>query len=159
MSIKNLKPTRKGQFKQGFYEELNEKYIGPRPIIYRSSWEYKFMVYCDKNPDVLNWSSEAVKIKYYNPLTKKFHNYYIDFFMKVKLADGTEKKYLVEIKPSSLLKKPDQPKRITEKSLSNYKYAANEYVKNKYKAAAAKKVAESLGMEYIILTEKTLKNG
>jgi len=156
MSIKNLKPKR-GQFKQGFYEELNGKYIGPKPIIYRSSWEYKFMVYCDKNTDVLSWSSEAVKIKYYNPITKKFHNYYIDFFMKVKTKDGLEKKYLVEIKPSSLLKAPTAPKRVTEKALNNYKYAANEFVKNKHKAEAAKKVAESIGMEYIILTEKALK--
>lgn len=156
MSIKNLKPKR-GQFKQGFYEELNGKYVGPKPIIYRSSWEYKFMVYCDKNQDVLSWSSEAVKVKYYNPITKKYHNYYIDFFMKVKTKDGLEKKYLVEIKPSSLLKAPNKPKRVTEKALSNYKYAVNEFVKNKHKAEAAKKVAESIGMEYIILTEKSLK--
>lgn len=156
MSIKNIKPER-GQFKQGFYQEINDKHVGPRPIIYRSSWEYKFMVYCDKNDDVIQWGSEPMKIKYYNPLTKKNHNYYPDFYMKVRKKDGTEKKYIVEIKPSAQLKKPKQPKRVTEKALSNYNYAVNQFTKNLFKAEAAKKVAESLGMEYIILTEKTLK--
>jgi hypothetical protein len=77
--------------------------------------------------------------------------------MKVRKKDGTEKKYIVEIKPSAQLKKPKQPKRVTEKALSNYNYAVNQFTKNLFKAEAAKKVAESLGMEYIILTEKTLK--
>jgi len=156
MSIKNLKPER-GQFKQGFYQDLNGKYVGPRPIIYRSSWEYKFMIYCDKNEDVIQWGSEPIKIRYYNPLTKKYHNYYPDFYMKIKKKDGTEKKYIVEIKPSAQLKKPKPPKRVTEKALNNYSYAVNQYTKNVFKAEAAKKIAESIGMEYIILTEKTLK--
>ena len=155
-SIKNIKPER-GSFKQGYYKEVNEKYIGPKPIIYRSSWEYKFMVYCDNTDDVLQWSSESMKIKYYNPLDKKFHHYYPDFYMKVKMKDGSIKKYIVEIKPSAQLKKPKQPKRVTEKALNNYNYAVNQFIKNKFKAAAAKKVAAEVGMEYIILTEKSLK--
>ena len=156
MSIKNVKPE-KGSFKQGYYTEVNEKYSGHRPIIYRSSWEYKFMVYCDKTEGVLEWSSECVKVKYYNPITKKNHYYYPDFYMKVKKADGTIKKYIVEIKPSSHLKKPKQPKRVTEKALNNYRYISNQYIKNVFKADAAKKAAASVGMEYIILTEKSLK--
>ena len=157
-SIKNVKPER-GQYKQGYYKEQNEKYIGPKPIIYRSSWEYKFMIYCDKTEDVIEWSSEPVKIKYYNPLDKKSHYYYPDFYMKVKTKDDLIKKYIVEIKPSAQLKKPKQPKRITEKAIANYNYAVHQFIKNKYKAEAAKKVAASIGMEYIILTEKSLKNG
>jgi hypothetical protein len=157
-SIKNVKPER-GSFKQGYYKEQNDKYVGPKPIIYRSSWEYKFMVYCDKTDDVIEWSSEPVKIKYYNPLDKKFHYYYPDFYMKVKLKDGLIKKYIVEIKPSAQLKKPKQPKRITERAVANYNYAVQQFIKNKYKAEAAKKVSASIGMEYIILTEKSLKNG
>ena len=54
-------------------------------------------------------------------------------------------------------KKPKQPKRITEKTLNNYNYAVNQYIKNKFKAEAAKKIASGIGMEYIILTEKSLK--
>jgi hypothetical protein len=117
------------------------------------------MVYCDKTDDVIEWSSEPVKIKYYNPLDKKFHHYYPDFYMKVKLKDGLIKKYIVEIKPSAQLKKPKQPKRITERAVANYNYAVQQFIKNKYKAEAAKKVSASIGMEYIILTEKSLKNG
>jgi hypothetical protein len=156
-SIKNIKPERGGQFKQGYYTQQNSKYIGPLPVIYRSSWEYKFMVYCDKTDDVLEWSSEPMKIKYFNPLDGKNHFYYPDFYMKVKIKDGTIKKYIVEIKPSAQLKKPKQPKRVTEKTLNNYNYAVNQFIKNKFKAAAAKKIASEIGMEYIILTEKSLK--
>jgi hypothetical protein len=155
MSVKNLNPKR-GQFKQGFYTQLNNKYVGPTPIIYRSSWEYKFMVYCDKNESILKWSSECMRIKYYNPIDKKFHHYYPDFYIEV-LKDGAIMKYIVEIKPSSLLKKPVQPKRLTEQTYNNYRYAAKEFTKNLYKSEAAKKVAAEMGMEYIILTEKSLK--
>jgi len=155
MSVKNLTP-RKGQFKQGYYEQINNKYVGPLPIIYRSSWEYKFMVYCDKSEGIVKWSSESMRIKYYNPIDKKYHHYYPDFYMEV-LKDGELKKYIVEIKPSSLLKKPVQPKRMTEQAFNNYKYTAREFTKNYYKTEAAKKVAQEMGMQYIILTEKSLK--
>ena len=41
VSIKNVKPDAK--YKGGIYKPLNlEKYIGPIPIICRSSWERKY---------------------------------------------------------------------------------------------------------------------
>ena len=36
-----------------------KKYKGdPSNIIYRSLWERKFMVYCDRNEKILEWGSE-----------------------------------------------------------------------------------------------------
>ena len=53
----------------------------PNRIIYRSNWERKFMVYCDRNDDIVYWASEELIIPYYNPVTKKF----IDIFPTLSL--------------------------------------------------------------------------
>ena len=40
-----------------------KKYKGnPTTIYYRSLWERKFMVYCDKNDRILEWGSEEIQI-------------------------------------------------------------------------------------------------
>jgi hypothetical protein len=156
MSIKNVRPDDK--YRGGVYHPVNkDKYVGPTPIICRSSWERKYCQYCDLKDEVIKWSSEPFKIKYYNPLTKKEHTYYPDFYIKVITNSGAFKEYIVEIKPSTYLKKPIQPKRNTEKALSNYKYLYESYIKNFVKAKAGKIYAADRNMEYIILTEKSLK--
>ena len=46
-----------------------DKYKGnPMKIIYRSLWERRLMVYCDKKTSVLEWGSEEIVIPYYSPL-------------------------------------------------------------------------------------------
>jgi len=74
--IKKVKPN--GEYKSGKYEPKNpEKYIGDvHNIIYRSSWELRFCIYCDNNDGIVKWSSEPVVIPYYNPLDKKEHKLY-----------------------------------------------------------------------------------
>ncbi len=156
MSIKNVKPD--PRYNGGRYYPINErKYVGSGPIIYRSSWERKYCMYCDNNEGIVAWSSEPFSIEYYNPLTKKTHSYYPDFWIKVKTDSGKLKEYLVEIKPKSQLKKPIEPKRKTEQAIKNFKYKAESYIKNLAKAKAAKNFAGHRGMEYIILTEDSLK--
>lgn len=158
MNIKDIKPSRKSKWKQNYYKPINEsKYIGSFPIICRSSWETKFCIYCDNTDNVLEWASEPVKIEYYNPVDKKYHFYYPDFYIKIKTASGKKVSYLVEIKPESLIKKPIPPKRKTKKSIANYKYAVNTYIKNFYKILAVKKYVKERGWEFIIITEKFLK--
>ena len=46
----------------GRYVPTNpKKYKGnPTTIYYRSLWERKFMVYCDKNPRILEWGSDCL---------------------------------------------------------------------------------------------------
>ena len=50
------------------------KYKGdPDKIIYRSLWERKFMVYCDRNDAILEWGSEEIIIPYISPLDGRRH--------------------------------------------------------------------------------------
>lgn len=156
MSIKNVKPS--SRYRGGKYTPINEKkYVGHGPIIYRSGWEKKYCLYCDNNEDIISWSSEPVAIDYYYPWDKKWHKYYPDFWIKVKTTSGSIKEYLIEIKPKSSTKLPKAPKRNTAKSVKNYKYAVKTYIKNLSKAKAAKKFAAERKMQFIIITEDSLK--
>ena len=53
---------------QGYYKVQHpEKYIGdPNLVIYRSSWEASFCRWCDFSPSILRWSSEPIKVPYYD---------------------------------------------------------------------------------------------
>ena len=72
-----------------------KKYRGdPTQVIYRSLWERKLMVYCDKNTSVIEWGSEEIIIPYRSPKDGRIHRYFPDFYMKVKQKNGTTKKPL-----------------------------------------------------------------
>jgi len=154
MNIKNTRPTKKSGFKQGYYP-INEckKYHGKGPIIYRSSWEYKFCKYCETNSEVLRWASEPVKIEYINSLDGKKHSYFPDYYIELKGG----KKYLIEIKPSAQLKEPKPPKRKTQKSVKNFKYAYEMYVTNMCKISFAEAYCKKRGWEFKIITEDFFK--
>ena len=130
-----------------------EKYKGdPTNIIYRSLWERKFMVYCDTNDNVLEWSSEETIVRYYDPISKKVRRYFPDFLIKVKESDGTIKKYMIEIKPSKQTVPPPKPKRQTK----GYIAEAYEYAKNQAKWEAAREWCADNGYIFQVLTEKEL---
>ena len=86
---------------KGKYTPTNpRKYRGnPSNIIYRSSWERKFMVYCDTNEKIIEWCSEEVIIPYLSPWDGKMHRYFPDFYIKIKQHNGTTKKLIIEVKP------------------------------------------------------------
>ena len=158
MSIKNVKPTKNSGFIQGYFKpNYPQKYLGKTPIIYRSSWERKFMILCDTRDDVVVWSSEPVEIKYWSTIDSKEHRYYPDFYMKVKKGEDIFEEFLVEIKPSDQIKKPQPPKKNSKKALDSYKFLAEQYVKNRDKYKYAKKWAEDRGWRFIVLTENSLK--
>ena len=81
---------------QGKYRaSFPRKYKGDHNnIIYRSSWEYKFMKWCDVTPTVQEWGSEEIIIPYISPVDGKRHRYFPDFYVKIQ-----GRKYLVEVKP------------------------------------------------------------
>ena len=87
--------------KTQFKPQNPEKYNGTYPIIARSSWELEFMNYCDMHPDVLQWSSEPVKIPYSNPVKDhKSQSIYIpDFLVTFLTKDKQTVTKLIEIKP------------------------------------------------------------
>ena len=160
MSIKNVKPTKNSGFNQGYFKpQFPEKYIGPTPIIYRSSCERKFMMWCDMNDKVLSWSSEPVEIKYWSRQDNKPHKYYPDFYFKQKKANGDVLEYLVEIKPKAQIQKPEPPKKNSKKALESYKFLAEQYVRNMDKYNAAKTYSEGRNWNFIVLTEETILNG
>ena len=156
MSIKNLKPNRKSKFKQGYFNPINEsKYIGQGPIIFRSSWERKFAIYCDNHPSIVEWSSEPFSIKYLSLYDNKVHKYYPDFYFKMYNDDTKlHEKYVVEVKPSSHLEKPKLPKRKTQKAIKNYNYLIKQYTMNVSKINALKHFAQERSYKVMLLTEK-----
>jgi hypothetical protein len=141
-------------FLQGRYSpKFPEKYKGnPCQICYRSSWERKYMKYLDGNNSILEWSSEEIIIKYYDPISQKTRRYFPDFYVKEQYPDGTIKKYLVEIKPKKQTEPPAKPKRQTKRYISE----VYEYAKNQSKWEAAKEWCLDRGYGFVILTEKEL---
>ena len=88
------------KYAQGKYQLINpQKYVGNKTPTYRSSWEFIFMQFCDHNPSVLQWASEAVHINYRNPLTGKPTIYVPDFLMVYNDAKGASHAEIIEVKP------------------------------------------------------------
>ena len=140
-------------FKQGKYRPVNkEKYIGKHIPEYRSSWELRFFEFCDKNPLILEWSSESVIVPYISPVDGKLHRYYVDGAVVIREGNNIVK-YLIEIKPE---KQTIPPKESKRKKASTLLYEKVTYAINQAKWEAASKFASQKGMKFIILTEKEL---
>lgn len=155
MNIKDVKPKATSDFHQGYYTPINkEKYVGHGPIIYRSSWERKFCHWCDFNEDVICWASEPFSVQYFNLLDSQYHQYFPDFYVKVRKG-GDIVEYVVEVKPEAQLKKPPIPKKKTKKAMESYKWGYEAFVKNFCKIDAVKKFAESRNYKVMLLTEKS----
>lgn len=149
VNIKNLKPSKNSPFIQGYFDRFNPvKYIGSRPIIYRSSYELKFMRTVEFNENVIKWSSEQIVIPYMMQETvsgKKQlvrHNYVVDFTVFTK--DGS--RYIIEVKPLAL--SPVNEKQIIRNPVM-YKNAC------KWKAALA--WAKQNNYQFKVITENHLK--
>jgi len=157
-NIKNLKPSSKEPYVQGYYKIINPgKYIGDvTKIIYRSSYERKFCVFCDNSEKVLKWASEPFPIKYYNPVDKQTHEYNIDFYMKFIQDSGIIGDFIIEVKPKSKLMKPEAPSKQTLKKLTKYNDSIKEYITLNAKFAAARAYARKIGYKFIIVTEDFL---
>ena len=93
---------------QGKYRpSYPRKYKGdPNNIIYRSSWEYKFMKWCDYTTSVQEWGSEEIIIPYISPVDGKRHRYFPDFYVRIQ-----NRKYLVEVKPFKQTLEPKTKKK------------------------------------------------
>ena len=136
-----------------YYPSFPRKYKGdPTNIIYRSLWERKFMVYCDKNQNILEWASEEIAIPYRSPIDNRVHRYFPDFYMKVKETNGRIKNYVIEVKPAKQTKPPKKPKRQTK----GYIREAYEYARNQAKWKMAKEFCADRQWEFKVVTEKEL---
>lgn len=129
------------------------KYAGdPTQVVYRSMWELKFMKWCDHNSSVLEWGSEEIVIPYLSPVDNRVHRYFVDFYIKVRSADGKISRYLIEIKPHKFTLPPVKPKRITPRFIQEVQsYGINQ---SKWKNAA--EYCENKGWKFLVLTEHDL---
>ena len=135
-------------YKGKFFPRNPMKYLGDlKSIVYRSSYELKFMNWCDLNESVKGWASEEIAIPYRNPLDNKVHRYMVDFYIEVD-----KKKYLIEVKPERFTKPPDTQKRKTKR----YIQEVAQYGVNEAKWKSAKEFCKKQNMEFIIITEKDL---
>ena len=140
-------------YKGKYYPSFPRKYKGdPTNIIYRSLWERKFMVYCDKNQNILEWASEEIAIPYRSPIDNRVHRYFPDFYMKVKETNGRIKNYVIEVKPAKQTIPPKKPKRQTK----GYIREAYEYARNQAKWKMAKEFCADRQWEFKVVTEKEL---
>jgi hypothetical protein len=141
-------------FHKGKFRPKNpQKYDGdPTNIIYRSSWELRFMIWADTKPSVLKWRSEETVIPYVSPIDNKIHRYFVDFQLQVKTSSGVLKTYLIEIKPKQQTVPPAPQQRVTKKYLEE----VMTWGKNEAKWKYAKEYCKDRGWEFLILTEKDL---
>ena len=146
---------REGKYHQGrFHPRFPNKYKGDsRNIIYRSSWELKFMRYCDRKDNILEWGSEEFFIPYFDPTTNKVRRYFPDFIMKVKESSGSIKKYLIEVKPKRQTVIPKQSKGKKKRTYINEVVTYN---KNLAKWKAAQEWCDDRMIEFKIITEDEL---
>ena len=149
-------PSAGDKYHQGYYKLQNvHKYLGnPVDIVYRSSWELKFMIYCDLNPGVRKWASEMIRIPYVDSGGHS-HVYIPDFYLETDNAEEPlmPRKFVVEIKPEAETRQPLIPNSISEKQLKNLEYQLAQWQKNKYKWAYASEWCKGRDIKFWLVTE------
>ncbi len=139
-------------YKGRFIPKNPQKYAGDaKNIIWRSTWEQQVMRWLDENPSIIYWASEELIIKYLSPIDNKVHRYFPDFIVKVRRKDGLVMTYVLEVKPESQTKQPQQKrktKRFIEESMT--------YAVNQSKWKAADEFCKDRGWEFKVLTERDL---
>ena len=137
-----------------YFPRHPKKYKGnPTNIVYRSSWEKKFMNWCDLTESVSEWQSEEFFIPYRSPIDGRVHRYFPDFFVKYRDANGKRRTMVVEVKPKKETKMPTtNPKRRTK----SWAYSVRTYAVNQAKWKAAKEFCKDNNYEFKIMTAHEL---
>ena len=137
-----------------YFPRHPKKYKGnPTNIVYRSSWEKKFMNWCDLTESVSEWQSEEFFIPYRSPIDGRVHRYFPAFFVKYRDANGKRRTMVVEVKPKKETKMPiTNPKRRTK----SWAYSVRTYAVNQAKWKAAKEFCKDNNYEFKIMTEHEL---
>lgn len=140
-------------YKGPFRPNNPEKYKGdPTNIVYRSRWELMVMQKLDNHPDVLEWSSEEINIKYRSPIDNKIHRYFPDFYMKRRSQDGKIQSFLIEVKP----KVQTRPPKVQTKATRKYINEVATWGVNSAKWTMAEEFCKDRGWTFMIITEDDL---
>lgn len=143
------------KYKQGQFVPSNkDKYnnLNGWPV-FRSSWEHRFMIWCDQNPQVIKWSSESTIIPYFSPVDNKYHRYFVDFSLTIQTTDGIQD-FLVEIKPEAQSVPPVRGRK-REKTYINEVLT---YETNQAKWKQARIFCEKAGMKFVVMGLDEKKN-
>ena len=139
-----------GKYAQGKFQVQNpNKYVGKGEPTYRSSWEFAFMQFCDNNPAVVQWASEAIHINYRNPFTGKNTIYVPDFLIIYVDKNGKRHGEVIEVKPS---------KETTMEAAKTQRDKAAVAL-NMFKWEAARKFCASQGLRFRIVNEQDIFHG
>jgi hypothetical protein len=151
LTCERIKMNGKSVSYKGIFTPKNPaKYVGNvKNIVYRSGWELKIMHQLDQSPGVIEWASEELVIRYYDPVRERFRRYFPDFLVKSKTKDGF-KNTIIEIKPDYQTNLRAAPRRKTKQYLQEVMDVAT----NQAKWTAAKAFADEQGWEFVVLTEK-----
>jgi hypothetical protein len=129
------------------------KYVGDhKNIIYRSSWEARFMDKFDRESWVVSWASEEIIVPYKSPVDGKWHRYFVDFVIKVENNKGELETWMIEVKPKKQTKPPEPQKRITKRYLTE----VTTWGVNEAKWKAAIEYCKDRKWKFIIFTEDQL---
>ena len=130
-----------------------KKYKGDvRNIIYRSGLELRVMTMFDRNPNILEWSSEETIIPYISPVDNQWHRYFPDFKAKMRKRDGTIREVIIEVKTKNETVEPKRKDRLTQRYL-------NEVVTwglNTAKWEAAREWCKDRDYDFEIITEEDM---
>ena len=136
------------RFAQGKYTVVNPaKYVGKKNPTYRSSWEWQFMHFCDSNPYVQKWASEAISIPYRCPITGRQTIYVPDFFIQYVDKNSQVHVELIEVKPLN--------QTIKEKVGKNRNNQI-QYARNVAKWRAAQAWCKQQGIKFRIVSENDI---
>lgn len=136
------------KYAHGLFQVRNpEKYIGTKTPTYRSGWEFVFMQFCDNNPAITQWASEAIKVPYRNPLTNKQTVYVPDFLIVYTDATGKQHAEVIEVKPT-------KETSLQEAGRSTRAQAAA--IINMAKWEAARAWCRQQGLTFRVVTEKEI---
>lgn len=147
---------------KGKYRVKNpKKYKGNHlDCVYRSLKERQVMVYCDSCPEIEGWGSETVVVRYLYEVDNKVHRYFTDFYVEIRTKSGELRKMILEYKPFSQTKPPQQSKKNPNHWKKRKRFVTEQltYIKNRNKWSAANQWAKDNGMDFYVITEKDTKD-
>jgi hypothetical protein len=136
------------KYANGKFQMKNpEKYVGNKTPTYRSGWEFVFMQFCDNNPAILQWASEAIHINYRNPLTNRNTIYVPDFLIIYTDKTGQKHAEVIEVKPT---------KETTLEAAGRSTKAQAAAIVNMAKWEAARAWCKNQGLAFRVVTENEI---
>lgn len=155
-----LIPKNSGKYRSSktgvYFVQHPEKYKGKTAPIFKSNLERLMMKYLDNNPNIVYWIYEPNPIQYrdYSQIDRttgrpgKQRKYYIDFVAVVKTSNNQFQTIWIEVKAYNETIPPKD---------KNNRDAIETWVRNQSKWEAAKKLCESKGIQFVVITDKQLK--